>query len=174
MDAGGPRTLISVKRRLLRHPALIAAAAAVIGTLLFANVVAFMRGMDAPWLLAIALVADMLVIGAGSIVAAREVLVAEQRTEASQARLGAIVDSAMDAIITTDEAQNIVLFNRAAEQLFGVRREEMIGTGLDRLIPGRFRGAHRGHIDEFGRTGVTSRRMGDVTTLWALRPSTEG
>jgi len=173
MDAGGGGTLISVKRRLLRHPAVIAAGAATIGALLFANVLAFMRGMESPWLLGIALVADMLVIGAGIVVAAREVLVAEQRTEASQARLGAIVDSAMDAIITTDEAQNIVLFNRAAEQLFGVRREEMIGTGLERLIPARFRGAHHGHVEQFGRTGVTSRRMGDVTTLWALRPGSE-
>ena len=127
MDAGGRGTLISVKRRLLRHPAAIGAGAVVIGALLLANVAAFMRGMDAPWLLAVALIADMLVIGAGIVVAAREVLVAEQRTEASQARLGAIVDSAMDAIITTDEAQNIVLFNRAAEQLFRVRREEMMG-----------------------------------------------
>ena len=173
MDAGDLSTLISIKRRLRRHPAVLAAGAAVIAALLFANVMAFIRGTDAPWLLAIALVADMLVIGAGIVVAAREVLVAEQRTEASQARLGAIVDSAMDAIITTDEAQNILLFNRAAEQLFGVRREDMLGTRLDRLIPARFRGAHRGHIDQFGRTGVTSRRMGDVTTLWALRPGSE-
>ena len=173
MDAGDGGTLISVKRRLRSHPAVMVAGAAVIAALLFANVVAFMRGMDAPWRLAIALVADMLAIGAGIVVAAREVLVAEQRIEASQARLGAIVDSAMDAIITTDEAQNIVLFNRAAEQLFRVRRDEMIGTRLDRLIPARFRGAHRGHIDQFGRTGITSRRMGDVTTLWALRPGAE-
>ena len=173
MDAGDGGTLISVKRRLRSHPAVMVAGAAVIAALLFANVVAFMRGMDAPWLLAIALVADMLAIGAGIVVAAREVLVAEQRTEASQARLGAIVDSAMDAIITTDEAQNIVLFNRAAEQLFRMRREEMIGTRLDRLIPARFRGAHHAHVEQFGSTGVTSRRMGDVTTLWALRPGSE-
>jgi PAS domain S-box-containing protein len=63
-----------------------------------------------------------------------------------------------------------MLFNRAAEQVFRVGREAMIGTPLDRLLPARFRAAHRGHIEGFGRTGVTSRRMGDVTTLWALRP----
>ena len=67
--------------------------------------------------------------------------------DATQARLGAIVDSAMDAIITVDEEQKIVLFNRAAEQLFRVRRDETLGARLDRLIPARFRGAHRGHIE---------------------------
>src|SRR5688572_16542138 len=88
----------------------------------------------------------------------------------AQTRLAAIVDSAMDAVITVDEEQKIVLFNRAAEQVFGVRREGVLGTPLDRLLPARFRGAHRAHIAGFGSTGVTSRRMGDVTTLWALRP----
>jgi PAS domain S-box-containing protein len=91
------------------------------------------------------------------------------REAALVARLDAIVDSAMDAIITVDESQNIVLFNRAAEQVFGVRRDQVLGTSLDRFLPARFRGAHRGHVAAFGRTGVTSRKMGDVTTLWALR-----
>jgi signal transduction histidine kinase len=48
----------------------------------------------------------------------------------------------------------------------------MLGAPLERLLPARFRGAHRSHIEGFGRTGVTSRRMGDITTLWALRPDT--
>jgi two-component system sensor kinase len=87
----------------------------------------------------------------------------------TQARLGAIVDSAMDAVITVDEEQRIVLFNRTAEQLFGVRREDALGGALERFLPARFRAAHRSHIARFGETGVTSRRMGDVTTLWALR-----
>jgi PAS domain S-box-containing protein len=91
----------------------------------------------------------------------------------AQQRLGAIVDSAMDAVITVDEEQKIVLFNRAAEQVFRVRREDMLGTPLERLLPARFRPAHRGHIEAFGRTGVTSRRMGDITTLWALRPDSQ-
>ena len=63
----------------------------------------------------------------------------------------------------------MVLFNRAAEQIFGVRREEAIGAPLDRFLPQRHRAAHHAHVAEFGRTGVSSRRMGDATTLWALR-----
>ena len=84
-------------------------------------------------------------------------------------RLESIVDSAMDAIITVDEAQRVVYFNRTAEQLFGLPRAAALGAPLERFIPARFRTAHTRHVEQFGRTGVTSRRMGDVTTLWALR-----
>jgi PAS domain S-box-containing protein len=169
-------TLTLVKRSLLRHPAILGAAGASLVGLLGANVLALVRGLDSPWLLSVVIITDMLVVGAGILVGAREVLVAEQDTaevrhalHGSEARLAAIVDSAMDAIVTVDAAQKVVLFNRAAEQMFGVRREEAIGTELARFLPQRFRGAHRGHIEQFGQTGVTSRRMGDVTTLWALR-----
>jgi PAS domain S-box-containing protein len=165
--------LTSVKRTFFRQPVVIAAGGASLAVLVGMNAVAFLRGLESPWLLGAVIIADMLVIGAGIVVAAREVLVAEHRTEASEQQLGAIVDSAMDAIISVDATQNIVLFNRAAEQVFGVRREEVLGTSLDRFLPARFRGAHRGHIEHFGSTGVTSRRMGDVTTLWALRADGE-
>src|SRR6185436_2018517 len=80
---------------------------------------------------------------------------------------------AMDAIITVDAAQNNVLFNHAAEQVFRCSRSEAIGGPLDRFIPPRFRSVHRGHVEHFGRTGVTSRRMGDVTLLWGLRADGE-
>src|SRR6266513_5001686 len=173
MDRAANKNLISVKPRLFRHPAVIAAGSAAVAALLVLNVTAFVRGMDSPWLLASLIIADILVVAAGTLVAAREVLVADERTEASQARLAAIVDSAMDAIITVDAAQDIVLFNGAAEQVFRCRRQEALGAPLDRFIPQRFRPAHRGHIEHFGKTGVTSRRMGDVTTLWALRPDGE-
>src|SRR4029453_4158338 len=98
MSPGGPGTLISVKGSLVRHPAVVGAGGAALVALGAANIVAFMRGMDSPWLLGVAIISHMLVIGAGILVAAREVLVAEQRIEASQARLAAVVDSAMDAI----------------------------------------------------------------------------
>jgi len=169
MDAERDPRLISVKPSALRHPFALAAGGAALVALLGLNGVAFAVGTDAPWLLGSVILADMLVIGAGVLVAAREVLVAEGRSEASEARLAAIVDSAMDAIITVDEAQRVVLFNRAAEVLFGCPRSEAIGAPLERFIPERFRAAHRGHVEHFGRTGVTSRKMGDVATLWALR-----
>ena len=54
MDPAGPGALISVKGSLVRHPAVMGAGAAALVALGGANVVAFMRGMDAPWLLGIA------------------------------------------------------------------------------------------------------------------------
>jgi len=169
MKGSAESELTSVKQSYFRSPAMIAAGAASLGALLVFNVLAALRGLDSPWLLGAAIVADIITVGAGVLVAAREVMVADRRTDAAQARLAVIVDSAMDAVITVDEEQKIVLFNRAAEQVFGVRREAVIGAPLDSLLPARFRSAHGGHIASFGKTGVTSRRMGDVTTLWALR-----
>jgi two-component system sensor kinase len=169
LNAGETDTLTSVKQSLFHSPAAIAAGAAVLGALLVLNVVAIARGDESPWLLGGAIIADLVAVGLGLLVATREVLVAERRTVASDARLAAILESAMDAVITVDGKQRIVLFNRAAEQLFGCRREEALGAPLEQFIPTRFRAAHHGHIEKFGTTGATSRRMGDTTTLWALR-----
>ena len=85
-----------------------------------------------------------------------------------EARLEAIVRSAMDAIITIDATYRIVLFNAAAEKMFGCSAAQAIGAPLDRFIPERFHAAHRQHVERFGRTGETSRRMGMQTALWAL------
>ena len=76
------------------------------------------------------------------------------------ALLAGLLDSAMDAIVTIDEQQRIVLYNRAAERIFGWPREEMLRQPLEKLIPGRFRPTHAQHVEVFGNTGVTSRRMG--------------
>jgi PAS domain-containing protein len=73
--------------------------------------------------------------------------------------LKALVGSAMDAIITLDSDQRIVLFNPAAEAMFGWRRGEILGQPLDRLLPAAFREVHRQHIARFGESGATSRSM---------------
>ncbi len=154
---------------------MIAAAIAVAVSITL-NLVAAVLGQSAPWLLGVNLTLALLALGASILGVAQLASRAEAKASimrhalvASEARLEAIVDSAMDAIITVDEQQHIVLFNRAAEQLFRCNRQDVLGGSLDRFLPSRFRANHRGHIDRFGHTGVTSRRMGDVTTLWAVR-----
>jgi PAS domain S-box-containing protein len=94
---------------------------------------------------------------------------AEAQVRESEVRLDAIVQSAMDAIITVDAEQRIVLFNDAATRMFGIDARQAAGAPLERLLPERFRHAHRGHLERFGRTGETGRRMGLQQTLWALR-----
>lgn len=79
----------------------------------------------------------------------------------------------MDAIITVDEAQNIILYNRAAETIFGWPAADVLGQPLVKLIPGRFHGSHAGHMKRFGTTGVTSRRMGGANLVYGLRQSGE-
>src|SRR4029079_1650907 len=40
---------------------------------------------------------------------------------------------------------------------------------LERLLPVTVRAAHHGHVERFGATGETSRRMGDLSVLSGLR-----
>jgi PAS domain S-box-containing protein len=79
----------------------------------------------------------------------------------------------MDAIITVDEGQSVVLFNRAAEQMFGCSTQEAIGQPLTRFLPTRFRDAHHHHVQAFGQAGVTSRKMGRLGAVSGLRTNGE-
>lgn len=98
---------------------------------------------------------------------------AEESLERSEARLRGILDSAMDAIITVDERQHIVLFNAAAEAVFGCPRDEAIGAPLTWFIPERFRAEHGAHIRRFGEENTNSRRMGAQRIVTGLRRTGE-
>jgi PAS domain S-box-containing protein len=90
-----------------------------------------------------------------------------------QWRITSIIESAMDAIITVGADQRIVLFNKAAEAMFQCSAAEVLGQELTRFIPEHVRAAHAGHISTFARTGVTSRGMGRIDSLSALRGNGE-
>jgi PAS domain S-box-containing protein len=94
---------------------------------------------------------------------------AEAALSESEGRLSGIIASAMDAIITVDDQQCILLFNRAAEKMFRCPEREAIGRPITRFIPQRFHAAHAGHIRNFGEKGVTNRAMGPMDVLWGLR-----
>jgi two-component system, NarL family, sensor histidine kinase UhpB len=91
----------------------------------------------------------------------------------NEARMMGIIRSSMEAIITIDEAQTVVIFNPMAERVFGVSAMEAIGAPLSRFIPERFRGAHAKHVEQFGVTGVSERQMGRQRVLYGLRASGE-
>jgi PAS domain S-box-containing protein len=97
----------------------------------------------------------------------------EEALRGSEARLSAIIESAMDAIIAIDEEHLIRLFNPAAERMFCCSAPEAIGLRLDRFIPEPLRGVHAEHIRLFAHTGVSSRSMGDLRPLTALRSDGE-
>lgn len=98
---------------------------------------------------------------------------ARHRLRESEARLGNIVNSAMDAIITVDEDHRILLFNKAAEQIFRCSSAEVLGQPLERFIPARFRNKHKADVRKFGETDVTNRAMGRLGTQTALRAQGE-
>jgi PAS domain S-box-containing protein len=91
----------------------------------------------------------------------------------SEQRLAGLVDSAMDAIIAIDESQRIVLFNPSAERMFGLGASQALGRPLDQLLPQAYRQPHAEHIQDFGRTGITSRSMGSLGALSGLRANGE-
>src|ERR1043166_2535909 len=80
-----------------------------------------------------------------------------------------ILNSVMDSIITVDSDQRVVMFNAAAEKMFGCVAAEVIGKTLDRFIPPRFRPNHGKDINRFGETGVSTRAMTAARAISALR-----
>ncbi|MEC4747344.1 PAS domain S-box protein [Methylomicrobium sp. Wu6] len=97
----------------------------------------------------------------------------EQALRESRQRYVGIVESALDAMITIDADQRILLFNAAAERMFGCTADEAVGGALERFIPERFRPAHAAHIRDFVRTGTTSRKMGELAAVKGLRADGE-
>jgi len=80
-----------------------------------------------------------------------------------------ILEVAADAIVTINEAQEIVHFNRGAEQIFGYRKDEVLGTNLNNLLPPQFRVNHAAYVVAFGESAETARLMGHRREVFGLR-----
>lgn len=98
---------------------------------------------------------------------------AEENLRLNETLLSGIINSATDAVITLDAQHRIIIFNKAAEEIFGYSAQEMQGQTLDRLLPVEFRQSHQAFITRFGQKGITSRAMGNLAPLKALRKNGE-
>jgi PAS domain S-box-containing protein len=91
----------------------------------------------------------------------------ELKLRDSQDRMEAILTTAMDAIIVVDEAQQIVLFNAAAEKMFGCAVEDALNRPLKTFVP-QLSAAVSGRILQSGEPDIV-RNMDALGTLVASR-----
>jgi PAS domain S-box-containing protein len=64
-------------------------------------------------------------------------------------RFRELMEAAPDAIIEVDRDGRILLLNQVTENLFGYRREELLGQRVEVLIPEELRGGHSGHRSRY-------------------------
>jgi PAS domain S-box-containing protein len=69
--------------------------------------------------------------------------------------VSSLVQAAGDAIIAADTDGTILLWNPAAERMFGFTAAEALGHALDLIIPERFRNRHWAGYQRVMRTGQT-------------------
>lgn len=103
----------------------------------------------------------------------RDDYVAQERTEAelraSEAKFSGILAIAADAIISIDERQRILHFNRGAEGIFGYASDEVMGQPLALLLPERYRASHGAQVHGFGAAPEAARQMADRREIFGRR-----
>jgi PAS domain S-box-containing protein len=88
---------------------------------------------------------------------------AEEEVRARESRLRAMLEAALDAVVTIDHRGRVTGWNHAAETTFGYRADEAIGRDLaDVIVPHALRTAHRKGLARFLETGqpvILDRRL---------------
>ncbi|PKN07474.1 MAG: hypothetical protein CVU73_11955 [Deltaproteobacteria bacterium HGW-Deltaproteobacteria-8] len=79
---------------------------------------------------------------------------AEHALRESQARLAAVLDTAVDAIFTVNQFGRIRTANQAACRTFGYGLEELVDQNVNMLMPEPYHSQHNGFLERYARTGV--------------------
>jgi PAS domain S-box-containing protein len=110
--------------------------------------------------------ADGLVFFSGKDVTARKQ--GEEELRAAEERFRAVTGSTRDGIVSADVNGRIIFWNAGAEAIFGMPASSALGQPLSRLMPERYRDAHRAGLARFVATGE-ARVMGTSVELEGLR-----
>lgn len=73
----------------------------------------------------------------------------------SQSRIKAIVDNAIDAIVTIGDQGSIDSFNLAAEHLFGYQAQEVLGKNINMLMPEPYKSEHDQYLKNYLESGIS-------------------
>ena len=85
-------------------------------------------------------------------------IAAEKSLHEQSARMKAIVENMLDGVISIDAKGTIQTFNRAAEEIFGYSRDEMLGKNVNQLMASPHRENHDTYLSNYLDAGI-----GDVT-----------
>ena len=96
-----------------------------------------------------------------------------ERTEQlvlSEIRTRAFMNTALDAVVVVDMENRIVEFNPAAEEMFGYPTQEIIGKGVDMLMPQHLGASNEGYFGML-RNHINSRSANTTVELLGLKKS---
>ena len=71
----------------------------------------------------------------------------------SDARLSAVLDTAVFPIIVIDEQARVLIYNKACETVFGYTAEEAIGRNVSMIMPRDEAARHDGYLEHYYQTG---------------------
>jgi len=110
----------------------------------------------APFLAASPLIAGtaLLIIALGSFLNLRISNSQVRKLELGEARMRAILETAVDGIINIETNGSIVAFNSAAERIFGYNQQEVLGRNIKMLMPEPYRSNHDTFLSSYIKTGI--------------------
>jgi len=97
---------------------------------------------------------------------------AEDELVRGQAWLRSLIDTTQDAVLSINREGRVVLFNPAAERVFGYSRAEIVGRKVNELMGEPYATEHDGYIERYERTGE-ARAIGRIRTVTARRKNGE-
>jgi PAS domain S-box-containing protein len=97
---------------------------------------------------------------------------AEKEIQRAATWLQSLIETTQDAVLSIDRGGRVVLFNPAAEQIFGYTQEEIVGQKVNVLMAEPYQSEHDSYIERYERTGVPH-AIGRIRTVTAKRKSGE-